>query len=191
MPLSLSMDLQETYTYAKIWTALRVCTIIRKEYWGWWICKCRCAPFTYQLCYVCETNRKATASKMRKLGRDRQLTISHECLEHDCKMARWWMDGNSKCCAAWQHIRPASKAQPAAPQPPKEAPWGNEAAPGKKQRHCSQWAIQFSSLLGVGVPLELYCNGKTWQRTLESTELMDLQSQSRAQWIKPNTCKSL
>ena len=37
--------------------------------------------------YVKQTE-KATASKMRKLGRDRQLTISHECLEHDCKLAR-------------------------------------------------------------------------------------------------------
>ena len=166
MLLSLSVDLQKTYTYANIWTTLRVCTIIRKEYWGWWICKCRCAPFTYQLCYVCETNRKATASKMRKLGRDRQLTISHECLEHDCKMARWWMDGNSKCCAARQHIRPASKAQPAAPQPPKEAPWGNEAAPGKKQRHCSQWAIQFSSLLGAGGALGTLLQ---WENLAENT----------------------
>ena len=32
--------------------------------------------------------RKAAASKMKNLGGDRQLTISHECQKHDCKMAR-------------------------------------------------------------------------------------------------------
>ena len=135
--------------------------------------------------YVKQTEKQQQA-KWESLA---ETGSSQSLMNVSSTTARWHDDGRmeiasaGKCCAAWQHIRPASKAQPAAPQPPKEAPWGNEAAPGKKQRHCSQWAIQFSSLLGVGVPLELYCNGKPWQRTLDSTELMDLQSQSRAQWI--------